>query len=193
MKKLALTLSILFAAVSCTACINNLAIQELNNKAQEYMKAGDTQSAICRLKSSLDLDSNFFETNYNLAIAYIEEKDWENAHIYLENAIKINPAFPDSYYSLGYIYENLADDIIASTKKLDTAEKNADFDAEVSEPAELTDDQKTQILDYYKKSIEAYNKFIDNTPDARAKEDAKRAVASVERETSKYLNEAVTE
>ena len=194
MKKLALFLSILFVAVSCTACINNLAIQELNAKAQASMNAGDTQSAICRLKSSLDLDSEFFQTNYNLAIAYIELKDWENAQTYLEKAIKLNPSFSDSYYSMGFVYENLADSIVADTKKIDAADED-DFleDVAKSEPADLTDEQKTQVLDYYNKSIEAYKKFIESTPDMRGKEDAKRAVASVEREIPKYSDGDITE
>ena len=70
MNKSLLFCVVLLVAVFCSACVNNVAIQELNNKAMEYLKNGDAQSAVCRLKSSLDLDNKFFETNYNLAIAY---------------------------------------------------------------------------------------------------------------------------
>ena len=77
MKRVFLILTILFASVLSTACINNLAIQELNNKAKEYMNEGDVEKAICRYKSSLDLDAGILETNYNLGVAYITAKNYE--------------------------------------------------------------------------------------------------------------------
>ena len=61
MKKVLLLFAILFVSVMTTACINNLAIQELNNKAVKYMDNGDSETAICRLKSSLDLDDEIYE------------------------------------------------------------------------------------------------------------------------------------
>lgn len=71
--------SILFVAVASTACINNLAVQDLNNKAQVYMEKGDYTQAIERLKSSIDLDPSIFETHYNLAVAYTKSEDYINA------------------------------------------------------------------------------------------------------------------
>ena len=41
---------------------------------------------------------------------YVETKDYKNAKDSIDNAIKINPNFADSYYTLGLIYENLADE-----------------------------------------------------------------------------------
>ena len=70
MKKAFLLASILFVSVISTACINNFAVQELNNKAKEFMDKGDYVSAIERLKSSVDLDGSVFETQYNLAQKY---------------------------------------------------------------------------------------------------------------------------
>ena len=58
MKRIFLMITILFISVLSTACVNNLAIQELNNKAQEYMEKGDVDAAIGRLEASLDLDGN---------------------------------------------------------------------------------------------------------------------------------------
>ena len=63
MKKIFLLITILFVSVISTACINNLAVQELNNKAKEYMANGETEKAICRLRSSIDLDDSIFETS----------------------------------------------------------------------------------------------------------------------------------
>ena len=79
MKKAFLLATILFISVISTACINNFAVQELNNKAQDFMEKGDYASAIERLKSSVDLDGSIFETQYNLAVAYTKAEDYANA------------------------------------------------------------------------------------------------------------------
>ena len=90
MKKLTLFLAILFVSVLCSACINNIAIQELNNKAQELMQKGDIQGAISRLESSVDLDGTIFETRYNLGVAYISAQEFKKAQTQLEEAIEQN-------------------------------------------------------------------------------------------------------
>ena len=61
MKKALLLVSILFISVVTTACINNLAVQELNNKAAAFMEQGNYTEAIERLKSSIDLDSSLYK------------------------------------------------------------------------------------------------------------------------------------
>ncbi len=113
MKKAFLLASILFISVISTACINNFAVQELNNKAKYFMDKGDYVSAIERLKSSADLDGSVFETQYNLAVAYTKAEDYANAIKTYNNAIKLKPDFPDTYYSLAVCEENLAKDIIS--------------------------------------------------------------------------------
>ena len=112
MKKIILLITILFISVISTACINNLAVQELNNKAKEYMEKGETEKAISRLRSSIDLDTSIFETHYNLGVALIQAKDYEEAVNALKNATNLKPDFADSYYSLAIAYEGLADGII---------------------------------------------------------------------------------
>ena len=52
MKKTLFIVSVLLVAVVSTACINNFAVRDLNNKAQSYMQQGDYPQAIERLKSS---------------------------------------------------------------------------------------------------------------------------------------------
>ena len=61
MKKALLIASVLFIAVISTACINNIAVQELNNKAAEYMQKGDFEAAVNRLQASIDLDDSMYE------------------------------------------------------------------------------------------------------------------------------------
>ena len=122
MKKAFLLASILLISVISTACINNFAVQELNNKAKAFMDKGDYVSAIERLKSSVDLDDTVFETQYNLAIAYTKAEDYENAIKAYNAASELNPDFADLYYSRAVCEENLAKDIISGELVVDENE-----------------------------------------------------------------------
>lgn len=109
MKKALLIASVLFIAVISTACINNIAVQELNNKAAEYMEKGNYEAAVNRLQASIDLDSTMYETYYNLGIAATNAKKYDIAIEALENGLKLKPDYADFYYSLGaaqYEYAN---------------------------------------------------------------------------------------
>ena len=89
MKKTLLIVSVLLVAVVSTACINNFAVRDLNNKAQSYMQKGDYAQAIERLKSSIDLDPTIYETHYNLAVAYTKAEDYLNAAEEYKKALEI--------------------------------------------------------------------------------------------------------
>ena len=93
MKKALMIVSVLIVAVISTACINNMAVQELNNKAAEYMQKGDYESAMNRLQASLDLDSTMYETYYNLGIAAINAQKYDKAIEALEGGIKVKADF----------------------------------------------------------------------------------------------------
>ena len=142
MKKVILLITILFVSVISTACINNLAVQELNNKAKEYMANGETEKAICRLRSSIDLDASIFETHYNLGVALIEAKEYKEAQTALLEAIKLKPDFADSYYSLAVSYEGEADQIINNTSK-EQEQEDITQDTQNSEDAGLLQYSKT--------------------------------------------------
>ena len=107
MKRIFLLTGILFISVLTTACVNNLAIQELNNKAQEYVNKGDIEAAICRYEASLDLDDNVFETQYNLGVAYISAKKYDKAVETLKKANELNPENTDTIYSLAIATDEL--------------------------------------------------------------------------------------
>ena len=62
MKKFITLAFILITSLFCTACINNLAIQELNQIGKEYLDKGDYDNAVARFQSSVDLDENVFES-----------------------------------------------------------------------------------------------------------------------------------
>ena len=112
MKKALLIASVLFIAVISTACINNIAVQELNNKAAEYMEKGDYEAAVNRLQASIDLDSSMYETYYNLGIAATNAKKYDVAIEALENGLKIKPDFSNFYYSLAIAQAEYSKDLI---------------------------------------------------------------------------------
>lgn len=191
MKRLFLIFTILLASVLTTACINNLAIQELNNKAKEYLSTGDVETAICRYKSSLDLDSGILETNYNLGVAYITAKNYNEALNILKNASKINPEFPDTYYSIAVALENLAYDKINGIKpqSIDcTSGQSITIDAQTEEikPVKLSDDDKKQISQLFMEAVDNYNHYLSINPTAEDKDKVSQKVEELNKELVKY-------
>lgn len=165
MKKAFLLATILFISVISTACINNFAVQELNNKAQDFMEKGDYVSAIERLKSSVDLDGSIFETQYNLAVAYTKAEDYANAIKTYNDAIKLNPDFPDSYYSLAVCEENLAKDIISGNVKVnddDSIEKvEISEDDTIVKDVKLSENASKMVTTLLNNSISDYQIYLD--------------------------------
>jgi len=90
MRKILTLLFILFVGVICSACVNTFAVHELNQIALDYMNKGEVDKAISRLEASIDLDSEIFDTRYNLALAYYKKEDCVKAKKEIEYAKKIN-------------------------------------------------------------------------------------------------------
>lgn len=184
MKKLVLFLAILFVSVLCTACINNIAIQELNNKAQEYMQKGDIQSAICRLESSVDLDGSVLETRYNLGVAYISAQDYKKAQTQLEYAIKLKPDFATAYYSLAVAQES---------DGLSVLEQKADDDSQVEVEVVANDDisdddtknikpeEAAHLVSKLNSAVASYKKYLELDPSSADKDTVEKQV--------EYLND----
>lgn len=168
MKKAFLLASILFISVISTACINNFAVQELNNKAKDFMDKGDYASAIERLKSSVDLDDSVFETRYNLAVAYTKAEDYANAIEAFNGAIKLNPDFADAYYSLAVCEENLAKDIISGDVVVneDGSYEKASFDEEDTEKKVLTEKAKEIVVTLLNNAVADYTTYSEKASNA---------------------------
>lgn len=197
MKKVVLLITILFVSVISTACINNLAVQELNNKAKEYMANGETEKAICRLRSSIDLDTSIFETHYNLGVALINANENEEAQASLENAIKLKPDFADSYYSLALAIENEADDLINQKDKtiksetVDDAENKED--TAVVAKKELTEQEKNEVVEKLTASIENYNNYLVKKSDAEDKDKITSHIEYLNNQLKKYNSDRKTD
>lgn len=190
MKRLFLLTGILFISVLSTACVNNLAIQELNNKAQEYVNKGDIEAAICRYEASLDLDANVFETQYNLGVAYISAKKFDKAVETLKKANELNPENTDTIYSLAVATDELNSLEIDKIKNPQNyVEKNeADLITEESttikdEPKKtLTEEEKAVITQKVEESITAYNNYLEKNPNAKEKDSIENRISSLKNE-----------
>jgi tetratricopeptide (TPR) repeat protein len=179
MKKALLIASVLVVAVISTACINNIAVQELNNKAAEYMQKGDYESAMNRLQASLDLDSTMYQTYYNLGVAAINANKFDKAIEALEDGIKIKPDFADFYYSLGVAQIGLADEIY---EKADSQqEAAADTEKEtVDIKRDITEEEKANVKELKQSAIVNLNKYLELVPDTKDRETIEEMIKQCE-------------
>jgi len=182
MKKVVLIASVLLVAVFSTACINNFAVQDLNNKAKMYADKGDYVQAIERLKSSIDLDSSIVETHYNLAVAYTQIEDYINAVEEYKKVIQMKPDMADAYYSLATAENNLAVDIETGKVRVndDGELYTVSPDAEEATTDELTADQTEMILELYSSAVENYNKYLELNPEAADKQEVETMVKKIQ-------------
>lgn len=131
-----------------TACINNFAVEELNNKAVKYLDSGDSETAICRLKSSLDLNEEFYQTHYNLAIAYNSLENYEGAIKEANRVIELKPDFHDAIYVMAVAKNEIATKILDKQLNEDGSKK------------ELTKEEMTDFNNIASEAIELYNEYI---------------------------------
>lgn len=178
MKKTLLLVLILTVAVISTACINNMAIQELNNNAVKYMNSGDYENAIDRLKSSIDLDDAKYETHYNLGIAYTKNEEYDDAIKEFEKVIELNPEYKMTYFAMAVAYENHGKDIINPPVK-----EGEEFN---EQSTELTSDKKAEIVDLFTKSIDFYNKYLEKDTSNNAKNQIEPKIQYLQEQIEKY-------
>lgn len=197
MKKAILLVVILFVSVISTACINNLAVQELNTKAKGYLDKGDYNNAINRLEASIDLDNTIFETHYNLGIAYTQAERYPEAVDTLKSAIKLRPEFADAYYSLAVAQENYAKGIIDGTivngKKVDEDQTKTD---EIQDSAKqkandgkLTKDEKAQVAQLMQESITSYTAYLEKGKNIQDKQEVENKIIYLKEQLPTYSTE----
>ncbi len=180
MKKALMIVSVLLVAVISTACINNIAVQELNNKAAEYMQKGDYEAAMSRLQASLDLDATMYQTYYNLGVAAINAKKYDKAIEALEAGIEIKPDFADFYYSLGVAQISMADEI------MEPKEESIEEDAAKTEPLKIvSDEDKTKALELKLAAVESLKTYLQRAPEAENKAQVEEMIAQSEEFLSK--------
>lgn len=192
MKKTLLIVSVLIVAVVSTACINNFAVRDLNNKAQMYMQKGDYAQAIERLKSSIDLDPSIYETHYNLAIAYTQAEDYLNASDEYQKALEIKPNEADVFYSLATSQNNLAIDIEQGRVRLNSEgelyKPKAD-EVDFSEEYKMSEKEQNYVAQYKDAAIKNYSKYLELKPKASDREEVEKQIESLEGKSSNPVNE----
>lgn len=174
MKKILLLFTILFVSVITTACINNFAIQELNNKAESYLNNGDTETAICRLKSSLELDNEIYQTHYNLAVAYNNIGNYEGSIEEAKRVIELKPDFKDAYYTMAVAKEALAYNVL---------EKEPDDNGEIQE---LTLDEIATFNNKASEAVEAYNQYLVMNTNTEDSNKINNQIASLNEKIKEY-------
>ena len=182
----------LFVAVVSTACINNLAVQDLNNKAKMYADKGDYTQAIERLKSSIDLDPSVFETHYNLAVVYTQAEDYINAVEEYKKVIGMKPDMADSYYSLATAENNLAVDMMQGRVRMNVDEtlytpKAEDINFE--EKIKLTDKEENLIKELKESAVQNYEKYLELNPNAQDKADVEQQIQKLTQSDNKTVQE----
>lgn len=188
MKKALMIVSVLIVAVISTACINNMAVQELNNKAAEYMQKGDYESAMNRLQASLDLESTMYETYYNLGIAAINAQKYDKAIEALEGGIKVKADFADFYYSLGIAQNSFADEILDNdSDEVSDAERNAEINKADDAQKEISVEDKAKAEELKKQALDNLKKYYSMNPDAKDKEAVESLIAEI---NSYFTNDA---
>lgn len=193
MKKAFLLVVILCVSIISTACINNFAVQELNNKAKGYLDNGDYESAISRLKSSVDLDGTIFETHYNLGIAYTQAEQYPEAVETFQNAIKLKPDFADAYYSLAVAQENYAKGIIdGSLKEKGKGEEEKEVSDEVlNKNKVLTKEEKAQVAQLLSDAISSYSTYLEKGQEIEDKDDVQLKIEYLKTQLPKYSDSQV--
>lgn len=195
MKKALLLIVILSISIISTACINNLAVQELNTKAKTFMDNGDIENAISRLKSSVDLDPTIFESHYNLAVAYTRAENYSDAIESYKKAIELKPDFADSYYSLAVCEENLAGDIKSgeisvnedgTLKKLSESELEEIQALKQENKFKISKESETKIVELLEDSVKNFKTYVEMNPTGDDVEDANNEINSIEEKLKDY-------
>lgn len=191
MKKFLFIMTVLLVSVLSTACINNLAVQELNNKAKVFMDKGDYENAISRLQASIDLDDSIFETQYNLGVAYTYADKYNEAIETFDKAVKLKPDMPETYYSLGVAQENFAIDIVKGLIKSDgkpyTDEEIQDMSSS-SGNISLSDEDIAKIKLLYENAVQSYETYLQKSGKPKDVENVESKIANIKTEIEKLNN-----
>ena len=194
MKKFLFIVSVLCLAVFSTACVNNLAVQELNNKAKVFMDKGDYENAISRLQASVDLDDSIFETQYNLGVAYTYADKYNEAIETFDKALALKPNMPETYYSLGVAQENFAIDIVKGLLKPDGKPYTQEeiTDAEASDNPALSDESMEKIKLLYNNAIQSYESYLEKAGNPKDKANVETKISNIKSELEKLDNPNLT-
>lgn len=160
MRKLLIFCLFLLTAVLCSACVNTYAVYELNERAVQAMKDGDTEGAIARWLSSVDLDGENYETRYNLANAYIETGECEKAVEHAKVAVNLSKNQALAHYTLAAAGECAAENLLKTKNKDGEVER---VDLENNPYARKI---VSEYIEYLEISNSNFDKYVTLQPNA---------------------------
>lgn len=167
-------------SVITTACINNLAVQELNNKAAEYLEKGDAKTAISRLQASLDLDNAVYQTHYNLSAAYHSAGEYDKSIEEAHKALELKPDLYDAYYMAAASYEAAA---------YKSAGESSDLNGALEPIEQSLNINQEEFNKKLKSALDNYNKYLEYKPDAPDKDQIREKIIELNEKLSETLNE----
>lgn len=174
MKKTLLLLILLLVSVMTTACINKIAVEELNNKAVKYLDNGDSETAICRLKSSLDLDAEFYQTHYNLALAYNTLGNFEGAFEEAKRVLELKSDFYDAIYVMALAKNEIAMQILNKNQDEADADKG------------LTAEEMTEFNNKAGEAVELFNEYLVKKVNAKDEEQVNERISELNELIKEY-------
>ncbi len=172
MKKLFI-LTVLSGMILLSGCSNNISnidVQKLNVKATQYMEAGEYDKAVARLEAIIDLNPEFYETYYNLGVAYYQMNDYEKAINALNQAIEKKDNFADAYYSRAVVYEDWAYSIL----------EGEDNDITKDNAKKTTADDKVTSMKYLQNAKADFEKYLDLKKNAEDKDEVHEKIIQIE-------------
>jgi len=125
------------------------------SEANVYYKMGDTQKYKELIKTALDIDPNNVDLIFNLGVFAAEEKDYESAKSYYDQAISIDSKFTKGYMNMAALILDQEPAIIEEMNNLGTSSADNDKYDELKE--------KRQQL--YKDAVPYLAQVMDNEPD----------------------------
>lgn len=177
-------LVIIFVSVFTAGCvnINTPAVQKLNELANSYIEKGEYETGIARLESSLDLDSSIYETNYNLAIAYIKADNCAKALDAIDKAIAINQSDANAYYTKGVAQNCLANNLFKTT---DSDGNIIDIEFTSSDDERMT---AVRFIELLEDANASYTKYVDMVNDGSDLSEVKNHIVQNNETIVEYKN-----
>ena len=132
---------------------------ELNNKAEIDIETREFDNAIKSCEKSIELDSNFSPSYFNMGNAYHNKKEYDTAINNYKKAVELNPEYKEAWNGMGFSYE-----------------LKSDYDNALNSLKTAIEIDPNYVMAYYNignvykhrnelaKAIESYNKVVQLKP-----------------------------
>ena len=132
---------------------------ELNNKAEIDIETREFDNAIKSCEKSIELDSDFPTSYYNMGNAYHNKKEYDTAIKNYKKAVELKPEYKEAWNNMGFSYE-LKLDFDNALKSLTTA---IEIDASYA-MAYYNIGNVYKYRNDLDNAIESYNKVVELNP-----------------------------